>query len=424
LKKGDKVRVNLFSDRVYVSKVRRVVENVNGTVTVVGGLEGFEFGYMVVCTTDGRTLGDVVIPELGERYLILPGDGGEVHSVLGFAEGDLEVFVDGPALRTPDVEVRGEFGDDYSGAVYGGSVGGEGGVLSGGFLDIIDVMILYTPAAELWASSNGGIDNVVAQAMAKAQLALDNSGTDLVMELVYSGEVSYVESGSISDDLVNLRVDGDGVIDEIHGWRDDYGADLVSLFEDLSGVGGIGYVLSWEGGSPNYGFSVCRVQQVGWTYTLIHELGHNMGCGHHKEQNQQPGPGLYDYSAGWRWQGTDDGYYCSVMAYAGGEYYDDGQDHTRVGHFSNPDIDYAGVATGEAVDGDNARTIWEVKGVVGDYRSRPLISGGDGLAGFAKMAASWQISEGEAGYDESCDLYEDGVIDAFDLQIFAGGWLN
>ncbi len=122
-------------------------------------------------------------------------------------------------------------------------------------------------------------------------------------------------------------------------------------------------------GSPTYGFSISRVQQAGWTYTTIHELGHNMGCHHHKEQNVQPGPGIFDYSAGWRWIGTDSGKYCSVMTYQSGDYFPDGQTHTRVGHFSNPDIVYQGVATGDAADGDNARTIREVKDVVSTYRS-------------------------------------------------------
>jgi hypothetical protein len=189
------------------------------------------------------------------------------------------------------------------------------------------------------------------------------------MTLVHSSEISYTESGDSGDDLERLTYTSDGYLDDVHTWRNQYGADLVVLFTYVNDVGGIAWLLNTTSGEPEYGFSITRVQQASWTYTTIHEMGHNMGCHHHKEQNTQPGPGLFSYSAGWRWIGTDNGKYCSVMTYESGQYFADGQTHTRVGYFSNPDIVYQGVATGDAADGDNARTIREVKDVVSTYRS-------------------------------------------------------
>ena len=136
--------------------------------------------------------------------------------------------------------------------------------------------------------------------------------------------------------------------------------------------GGLGYAMMGyhlPEGIPDYAFSLTRVQQASWTYTHVHEMGHNMGAGHHKEQDFQAGPQAFTYSAGWRWTGNDSSRYCSVMAYTDGSYYDDEQTHTRVAHFSNPSISHQGQATGHASDGDNARTIRETKHVIAAYRA-------------------------------------------------------
>jgi hypothetical protein len=57
------------------------------------------------------------------------------------------------------------------------------------------------------------------------------------------------------------------------------------------------------------------------------------------------------------------------MTYEGGSYFADGLSHTRVGYFSTPSVSAYNVATGHATDGDNARTLREVKHVIAGYRS-------------------------------------------------------
>ena len=84
------------------------------------------------------------------------------------------------------------------------------------------------------------INNVIAQAMAKAQLALDNSNTLINMRLVHSAQVAYTESGSYSTDLDRLTSTSDGYMDEVHTWRDQYGADLVAIFTHENVTGGVG----------------------------------------------------------------------------------------------------------------------------------------------------------------------------------------
>ena len=244
----------------------------------------------------------------------------------------------------------------------------------------IDLLIVYTPAAAVWASNReGGINNTIASIMNKSQLALDNSNTNITFNLAHSAQVNYEEFNN-SNDLSNLRNNNDGYLDEVHTWRDAYGADVVVLLEEIDYTGGQGYLLTSKTGSPGYAFSLTRVQQASWTYTVVHEIGHNMGLHHHKDQNTQPGPtGWWNWpeniwSAGGRWIGTNNGKYCSVMTYESGSYFADGVSHTRVPYFSAPEQLYQGTPTGDPENADNARTLREIKSVVAAYRTQIVSS--------------------------------------------------
>ncbi len=237
---------------------------------------------------------------------------------------------------------------------------------------VIDLLIVYTPAAQTWAGGTAGINNVIAQAMARAQASMDNSGIPITFRLIHSALINYTESGNSNTDLSRLQKTSDGYMDAVHTWRNTYGADVVHLLTVDNDFGGLGYALTspfLPGGFPHYAFSISRVQQTANTYTMIHEVGHNMGAGHHKLQNVQAGPQLYSYSAGWRWTGTNASRYCSVMTYEQGTYFADGLTHTRVGHFSSPGVSYQGIATGHAADGDNARTLRATAALTAAYRA-------------------------------------------------------
>jgi len=352
LSPGDTLVMSLFDDVSYRATVDRLTTNVNGTFTVRARINGYPYGYLVLSTTGGRTLGEIKVPEQFRRFAIV-GEGLD-HLLLEMDEALADKLESAPPLvppTTPAPAFAGIRADEWEPAT-------------------VDVMVVYTPAAENWAEARGGIANVIAQAMEKAQLVNDNSDTLLTMNLVYSAAVSYTEL-DCDTDLWRLTMTTDGYMDEVHPWRKQYEADLVSLFAHTDDCGGIGWVLVNPAGQPAFGFSITRVQQAAWTYTHIHEMGHNMGLGHHKEQSVQPGPGIFSYAAGWRWEGMDTGLYCSVMTYEDGKYCADGQDHTRVAYFSNPSIPFAGVATGHPQHGDSTRTIRRTKHAVATYSQAP-----------------------------------------------------
>jgi hypothetical protein len=360
--KGDELVLNLFPDTAYNAAVDRVSVNVQGTITIRGRLRNYPLGYVLISTTGDLSLASIRVPELGVEYTIVYDPDSRAHYLLDNDPLKMDTLEDAPAVipPPPKPEEQREI-KALQEHIMLNQVIDDSTVT-------IDVMVVYTPAARLWADSHGSISNVISQAMEKAQLVADNSGTFFTVRLIHSAEVAYTESGDSEIDLDRLQGSGDGYLESVHTLRNTYGADLVVLFTQINDVGGIGYLLASPSGTPAYGFSITRVQQASSEYTTIHEIGHNMGLGHHKGQNVQPGPGLFSYSAGWRWVGTDGGRYCSVMTYTSGQYYSDGMTHTRVPYFSNPSMTYMGTATGHATNGDNARTVREIKNVIAAYR--------------------------------------------------------
>jgi hypothetical protein len=239
---------------------------------------------------------------------------------------------------------------------------------------VVDVMIVYTPAALSAEGGTNGINNNIALAMQKANTTHGNSDTKVALNLVYSGETTYTESGNAFRDLEVLTYTGglDSEMDDVHTLRDTYSADFVLLLESNPGTGGIAWLLDDADGLPDRAFSLARVQQSDTGFTVVHEWGHNMTCGHSASQTSQQGPGFYSYSAGWQWFDGASPYdgYCTVMTYENHNG-TPALEYRRVPHFSNPSVNYIGAgtnATGDVDLGDNARGIRNVRYIVADYR--------------------------------------------------------
>jgi hypothetical protein len=106
--------------------------------------------------------------------------------------------------------------------------------------------------------------------------------------------------------------------------------------------------LAWQMTALSPGFESSAFSAVYWDcatgyYTFAHELAHNMGCQHDREN--AAASGLYSYSYGWRFITTGNVTNRTIMAYAPGE---------RAQRFSNPDVLYDGVPTGMPAGQPNA----------------------------------------------------------------------
>jgi len=357
---GDILQLDLFAGTGYRAAIDRTETDINGTWTLRARIDDEPFGFVFISTSRNGSLVTIEVPGKGEFYTSW-SDPETGATFLRQIDRSVQVPLEGAPALLPDTT-----GSKDPGISPGADISITN---DEGSQDIITVLILYTPAAENYARSNdSGIENTIAQLMGRAKVACDNSKLFLDIKLAHSALINYTEKNSV-DDLYGLAYANDGIMNEVQGLRDTYCADLVVLLEFISYTGGQGFLLNNIAGDPNYGFSLTRIQQASWTYTTIHEIGHNLGAHHHKLQNTQPGPGIFPYSAGWRWTGSGGAKYCSVMTYESASSFSDGVAHTRVGYFSSPEISYQGVPTGDATNADNARTLRKTKSVVAAYRT-------------------------------------------------------
>lgn len=240
----------------------------------------------------------------------------------------------------------------------------------------IDIIMAYTPKAFEWASTRGGINTVISQAMNFSQSALNESEVGVKLRLVHTYETAYDDDATATTGGDHLRrftqntanpvfnvPDFDNYMDEIHTFRNQYGADFASLIASEPNTGGIAWVLGSTAGSEAFGFSVNRVQQIASGYTVVHEFGHNMGNLHARNQNSQAAGargGLFHYSVGYRDTLNN---FNTIMAYAEGL--------QQAPYFSNPDIPWIGGPAGSNNSlnpANNARSMKEIKRVISAYR--------------------------------------------------------
>lgn len=222
----------------------------------------------------------------------------------------------------------------------------------------IDIMVVYSTNTK---NAYGGVDGInahIAQAIAESNQAYANSQIDAQLRLVHTAEVENT-SGNMSTDLSALRSTTDGALDEVHGLRDQYGADMVSWFNEQGSYCGIAYVNKGDiNADAAYGFSVVNSGCATGYFSTAHELGHNMGS-LHDEGTSAPSEGIYPYSYGYQ---DPNRQFRTVMAYNcpdGG--------CIRQQFFSNPNLQFNGAVIGTA-DADNARSINQTREAVAGWR--------------------------------------------------------
>jgi len=236
---------------------------------------------------------------------------------------------------------------------------------------VIDVLVVYTARAEAQMTGRGrDIGDAIARAAAQADSAFRNSGIDLRVNVVHHQRVGYVEDTRRPiTDLRNLRGAAGA---EIRALRERYRADQVTVIRHPHR--GYNIAVNLKTIDPEemqdwyeYAYSVIRSDCVDESYRcFVHELGHNLGAGHNRDEGD--GPGLFDDSYGYHHPekitsqtpcvfGTMQDYECA----------DDQRILLRILHFSNPNVQYQGHPTGVSGRADNARAINAAKLFVANY---------------------------------------------------------
>ncbi|MES2356182.1 MAG: M12 family metallo-peptidase [Pseudomonadota bacterium] len=208
----------------------------------------------------------------------------------------------------------------------------------------IDLLVLYTPG--LVARLGEGFQTHIDQLVALSNQAYRDSGVAITVRVVGRELIQYTDTNSNSTALSALASGTGAAFSKVPSLRQKYGADLVTLIRPFNVNSqfscGVGYVGGFNGqpmrNSSAYAYSVISDgtdpggRYYCTDYTLVHELGHNMGSMHDRATvaSQGGGIGAYPYSFGYGVANV----FGTIMSYIS----------PRIGKFSNPlDTKCAGI---------------------------------------------------------------------------------
>lgn len=350
------VRMNLFPDVNPVVNWTKAapVEN-SENIVWTGVVEGDPLSQVVLVVGGGEMTGNIVTG--GVTYQIRPTEDG--HWI-----GELD-----PASLPPEGEpLRAAEGSSLGMAPMAedAAAADEGAV--------IDVMVIYTPAARQAGGGAGRMLQQIQLAVAETNEGFANSRMSQRLRLVGYGEVNYRESGDFQVDLDRLGGNGDGYLDEIHAIRDRVGADLVSLWVETGNYCGLGWILNPSRPNTQLGFNVVMRHCATSEFVFGHELGHNMGATHAPEDPNSGG--AYPYSFGFK-QVVRAPYFRTIMAYA----CTGGLVCPRVNLWSSPDLSWQGLPAGTRAKNDNRSTLIKTASLVASFRKSTQTGGTQGGGG-------------------------------------------
>ena len=217
---------------------------------------------------------------------------------------------------------------------------------------VIDVIVAYTPKAATHYSDVKR--ELVDLSIEEANHSFRTSGLGHVkLRLVHAYETSYVEEGAHFDHVWRFADKGDGYMDEIHGLRDKYRADVaVLIVDDPQGCGLATRVYA----EADEAFAVVHHECAVTTYSVAHEIGHIIGARHDLtlDKIMTPFPYGHGYVNGTKWR--------DIMSYK-----ESCNGCPRVPVWSSPLVKIKGEPAGTP-ELDNARVIAEQAGRVAAFK--------------------------------------------------------
>jgi Metallo-peptidase family M12 len=217
---------------------------------------------------------------------------------------------------------------------------------------VIDVIVAYTAKAA--ARYNEIRRDLVELAIERGNESFSMSGlSHIKLRLVHAYQTTYVEEGAHFDHVWRFADKGDGYMEEIHGLRDKFRADVAILIvDDAQGCG----LATRVHADADEAFAVVHHDCAALTYTVAHEIGHIIGTRHElsMDKSTTPFPYGHGYVNGTKWR--------DIMSYkesCGG--------CPRLPIWSSPKVMVQGEPAGTS-DQDNARVILEQAARVAKFR--------------------------------------------------------
>lgn len=318
--------------------------------TWTGTVEGFDNSSVLLTVNGASMFGNIVVD--GTTYSINTTDGQHYLSIDD--EALLAPLADD--IITKSIRSDSRKNNQKKMEMNTGSLIGNG--------QNIDLLMLYTKEMEDYYGTN--LNTKLQHLVDYANQVLENSKIDTKLQIV--GRVAFYDSTVAEDISVVTALKNLQANENASSIRQDFKADLVTLVRRYqnNSTCGAAYIFEPDDNVDTfrpYAFSVVQVKSAseGFKYchvsTLIHELGHNMGCAHDR-QSSGVSTGAFSYSYGYY---SEDGNFGTIMSYLG----------QKISHFSRPTIKYNGYPTGVGItslDSANcAKTIDQIKIITANY---------------------------------------------------------
>lgn len=216
---------------------------------------------------------------------------------------------------------------------------------------IIDVMVAYPSTV---ASAVADVTGLVMLAVAETNQAYINSGVNIQMNLVGMMAIPYAETGIAYTTLLSDLA----AMPDVKLKRNSLGADVVVMLTTNQSYCGYAYLMS----SADFAYGVVNYSCATGYYSFAHEIGHIQGLQH----DPVSAPGTIPFAYGHGYQSTNSApSWRTIMAY------NCSPSCARLQYFSNPNLNYNGLAMGTPTVSNNARVLNETAASVSLFRSRP-----------------------------------------------------
>lgn len=253
---------------------------------------------------------------------------------------------------------------------------------------VIDLALGFTPGMVATYGSEAAAVSRLTNLVALGNFAYERSGVNMRVRLVHAMRVEYPDNTDNADALQKLTgynsatrqfITPDAAFNGLRAAREQYGADLVALVRQHRAPEQKGCGIAWLIGANQraitaadapFGYSVVsdgsdldesdNNTYFCSEYSLVHELGHNMGQAHNQQNSEYAGAHAYSY--GYR-EAASNGFH-TIMAYPLAD-----SSQTEVPYFSTPLISLAaGRPYGLASSADNVRSLNQTMPIVATFR--------------------------------------------------------